>query len=235
MALQLMRGPSWRDWYATARITAADAVRQQKPERSEEVMAAAAERLATDEQRHRVMVDSVGVLGTVFANMHWSLLRSGAPRLATSDHPLVPVAFTAAPMSRVSAVPYAGTLETSEYRLALSPRLLLLMTWLDDYGPEPVSKLDIRHVRSHNGVVISQADKQWFHHPSRSPDRTPPPWEPIALRLFGNDYHPHSRRRRHVQHAIDEMLAAAEPERNIRLIDWGVPRQPLTPLPPTGE
>jgi len=30
-----------------------------------------------------------------------------------------------------------------QHRLALSARLLLLMTWLDDYGPEPVAKLDI--------------------------------------------------------------------------------------------
>jgi hypothetical protein len=223
MALQLMRGPSWRDWYATAHITAGQVVRQQDPERSADVLAAAADRLATDEQRHRLLVESLGVLGTLFANMHWTLLRCGAPRLATSDHPLVPVAFTTAPRSPVSAVPYTGTLETSEYRLALSPWLLLLMTWLDDHGPEPVSKLDIRHVRNHNAVVISQADVQWFHHPTRAPDRTPPPWQPIAIQLFGDDYHPHSQRREHVQHSIDEMLAADEI--NIRLIEWGVPRQ----------
>jgi hypothetical protein len=225
LALQLMRGPSWREWYPTMIASATAVIRAQEPERDDDVIAAVAERAMTDEQRHQVIVESLGVLGTVFTNMHWTLLRTGEARLATSDQPVVPVPFTAAELSPVSAVPLAGTIETSEYRFALSPRLLLLMTWVDDHGPEPIAKLDIRHVRSHNSVVISQADKQWFHHPSRAPDRAPGPWEPISLRLFGDAYYPHSERRVHVQHAVDEMLEASPPELNIRIIEWGVPRE----------
>jgi hypothetical protein len=109
-------------------------------------------------------------------------------------------------------------------RFALTPRLLLLLTWLDDFGPEPIMKMPIDLVRNHNSSVIEQAETQWFHHPDRGPERMRGPWPLMAFHLHGAAYNPRGHRWSQVQAAVQEMTPDGEPEPDIRLIHWGVPR-----------
>jgi hypothetical protein len=227
IALQMMRTPAWREWYAQALENSLAELRA-RGDRSERSLLDAWEYMASDTERHERIVGNLAATGTLFANMHWTLLRAGAPRLATSDHPVVPIAFGPAALQPVSPVPAYGTFATSEFRFALSPRHLLLMTWLDDYGPEPSDRIKIHEVREHNAVVISQAEQQWFHVPGTAIERAQPPYRPIALQRYASrNYHPHSRRREQVMFSVEEMNEQADPDvmtTGLRVIEWGVPR-----------
>jgi Protein of unknown function (DUF4238) len=227
MALQLMRSPAWRDWYGDAVATAAAHVKESEPPRSERSIQQATEYMASDTERHQRIVRNLGAAGTIFANMRWTLLRCGSPRLATSDQPLVPVPIGAGGPIPLSPVPPAGLQYVHEVRLAVSPRLLLLLTWADDFSEERISKAAIDQVRNHNGSVVAHADVQWFHLPDGSPERVAGPWRTLAEGVHGKDYEPRGHRWRHVEHAIGEMTQGDEPEPDIRLIEWGVPRAPL--------
>jgi hypothetical protein len=229
-ALQLVRTPAWPEWYAGAVAVAETTVRAQRPDRSEQAMKDARSHAETDALRHQQMVDQLPILGTLFVNMHWTLMRCGKPRLATSDHPVVPVASGASRATAISPIPTRGSLATTEFRLALGPRLLLLMTWLDDFGPEPIVKLTIDQVRNHNSVVIRQADAQWFHHPAHRLERASGPWIPLVRTLHGAAYNPTGHRHQQIAFAIDEMLEADPPELDMRVIEWGVPRASADPI-----
>ena len=220
LALQYMRTPAWREWYGQALERSIKALETADPPRSPEALREAAEFMATPSQRHERIVNNLAALGTLFVNMHWSLLRCGGPRLATSDQPLVPYPFLDGPPPNVSPIAPAGTLATSEWRMALSPRLLLLMTWWDNLDAEPIGKLRIEHVRNHNAIVIAQADRQWFRHPDATIERTTRP-NPISFDLYApRGYHPESVRRRVIQQNVEEISAGGEPQTGLRLIDW---------------
>jgi hypothetical protein len=163
------------------------------------------------------------MIGTFFANMHWTLLRCGSPRLATSDHPLVPI--TAGEMQPVSAIAVGGMSNVAEVRFAASPQRLLLLTWRDEYTEEPSVKRTHDMVRNHNTLVIAQAEEQWFHHPSRPAEYRPHGrnWPSIVATLpgMGGLTPIETSRHRVVKQAALEVLETEGPERDgIRVIDW---------------
>ena len=90
IALQMMRGPAWRSWYAIAVDRAADAIRAQRG-RSPVAIRRTTEQMRSDSERHLRIVANLAPLATLIVNMHWTLLRCGSPRLATSDQPLCAV------------------------------------------------------------------------------------------------------------------------------------------------
>ena len=161
LGLQYVRSPAYRRWHAQALEIAQEEVRS---EHSEEELRAAEDFLAQDRQRHLMMAEQLPMVGTFFANMRWTLLRSGSPRVVTSDQPLVPV--SVGERLPASAISHGGMTSIAEVRFAVSPFELLLLTWQDDHGPEPIIKLAHDALRNHNTLVIAQADEQWFHHPS---------------------------------------------------------------------
>jgi hypothetical protein len=227
MALQLMRGPAWREWYSAALDSAHRDVRAAQPGHTDASLLAARDALGKDHERHNTLVLNLPPLSTVFANMRWTLLRCGRPRLATSDHPFVPVWIGHRSVTPVRAVPPEGVQSVHEYRFALSPYLLLLLTWADDFGPEQLVRARIEHVRNHNASVIAQADEQWFHHPDLSPERMASPWLPLAETFHGDDYRSHRIRRQVVHDLVTELMEADLSEWGIRIVDWhsaAVPR-----------
>jgi len=225
LALQLMRSPAWRDWYSVALDNAHRWTRESRPEDSDESLEQARDHMALDTMRHERIVSNLGAMGTVFANMRWTVLRCGAPRLATSDHPLVPVCFAGAEhgvaVTPLSAVPLGGVMSTHELRFALTPRLLLVLTWADDFGLEQIVKAPIEQVRNHNGAVIGQAEVHWFHHPERYAERISGPWPPLAGQLHGDGYEPRGLRWHVVKQAIGEMTEADDRQSHMRFIQWG--------------
>jgi len=168
------------------------------------------------------MIRQTTTIGTAVINMHWTLLRCGAPRLATSDHPLVPIPAMAV-REAPAAIASSGFMNTIELRLAVSPKLLLLMTWLDEYDHEPRTKLSFDQVQNHNSVVIAQAEHQWFHHPDYPPRVIAKDFAALSLGFYGKrGYDGISSRRRHAtQQLVNDMVEGPEPrELLLRQINW---------------
>jgi hypothetical protein len=115
---------------------------------------------------------------------------------------------------------------TVEFRFAVSPRLLLVGSWLDYFGPEPIRKMTISQVRNHNAAVMAQAEKQWFHHPDRWPERLRGGLAPLAPDLYGRMYDHGQQRRTHVRQAFEQMQEGNAPDDRICLIQWGRRRLP---------
>ena len=219
IALQFVRSPAWKAFHGNA----VGAARRNLPPRWDSVpaavLSAVEDDLRTDKQRHRALARQQLLIGTMVANMHWTLLICGQPRLATCDHPVVPLVVAD---SSVSAVPPRGLMNTSEIRFAMSPRHLLVATWRDEVDGQPQRKATIDHVRKHNGLVIAQAEKQWFHHPNHTISHSAEPWEPIAHSLFSNYDPVRSSRRTYVEQIVVGLIEQGDKAgRQIILAEWG--------------
>lgn len=235
LALQYLRSPAYRRWHADTVQTASENVRRQKTDRTEEQILAAEAILVKDRERHLLMAAQLPVAGTVFVNMHWTLLRSGSPRLATADHPLVPVAV--GERQPVSAISPGGLMGIAEVRFAVSPRLLLLLTWRDEHGAEPTLRMPHNLVVNHNTLVIAQAEEQWFHHPSRRAEHgRSGSWPSLVSQLPGmRGVTPLGTRRHNVVKQVAlEVVESEGPERDgIRSIDWPSVRRKSSGSKPT--
>jgi hypothetical protein len=227
LGLQYLRSPAYRRWHTDALRNATDEIRREGSKYLDDHLLAAEALMAKARERHKTMAAQLPLAGTVFMNMHWTLLRSGSPRLATSDHPLVPV--TAGQMQPVAAISSAGVLGVAEFRFAVSPQLLLLLTWMDEYDVEPIRKMPHQFVRNHNTLVIAQAEEQWFHHPSRRPEYgRDGSWPSLVSGLPGIRGGTPFDTRRHqvVKQVANEIVETTGRERQgIRSIDWPTVRR----------
>jgi Protein of unknown function (DUF4238) len=128
---------------------------------------------------------STGVTASaVFASMHWTLVEFDAPRLATSDHPLVfwPGAKSRSPS--VVEITQTGIFQCIEARLPLSPTRAVLMTWSDSPDDEHARVRGTRqHAANLNAFTVVSADRQWFHRPVRPPPRGSGNLLPLSLEL----------------------------------------------------
>ncbi len=107
---------------------------------------------------------------SVIGSMHWSLVEFPELLLATSDQPLTIVPILAdGETAEVKALPDGPLLGCEEMRIALSPRLVLVLTWLNLPDDQPVLQGSDGLAADLNRAVIGQADRQWFHHPARRP------------------------------------------------------------------
>jgi hypothetical protein len=220
VALQYVRSPAWRTWHDERALPNA---RRAFQERHGDELTERVEPIVTsDRERHMSMIRQTATIGTAVINMHWTLLRCGAPRLATSDHPLVPIPAMAV-RETPAAITSSGFMNTIELRLAVSPKLLLLMTWLDDYDQELLTRLSFDQVQNHNSVVTAQAEHQWFHHPDYPPRVIEKDFPALSLDLYSKHrYDGISSRRRHAtQQLVDDMVEAPEPRQLVlRQINW---------------
>jgi hypothetical protein len=223
LGLQYLRSPAHRRWYVEAIGNAADSQRRgEGPDLTEDQIREIEAILSTDRERHLSIAAKLPVAGTFFMNMHWTLLRCGSPRLATSDHPLVPGPF--GQNQPVAAISPTGLTGIAEVRFAVSPRLLLLLTWQDEYDDEPILKMPHDLVLNHNTLVIAQAEEQWFYDRSRRPEhRKSGSWPSLVSELpgMGGVTPFDTERHRVVKQAGLEIVETKGPERKgIRGIDW---------------
>jgi hypothetical protein len=118
------------------------------------------------------MLDLIPKHASLIASMHWTLLQFPEPLLATSDQPVTVVPLLAdGAVAEVSPLPPTGYLMTEEIRFALDPCRALVFTWVNDIDtPRPVLADDDLAADLNRGV-IAQADREWFHHPSRRATR----------------------------------------------------------------
>ena len=204
---QLVRGPGWREWHTTQLGDSLERLRSEGvPALDIAPGTTDADRfvrhlesdLSEDTETMRRML-SLGPKGAcVLGSMHWALIRFNRPVIATSDHPVVvwPRGFkTLRPTPMGLGL---GLLETLEVRVPLSPRLVLLMTWLWDGDSPSVLTARKHHAGNINAFTVANADRQWFHFPDTTPPVRDGSFTPISLELlagYGADEATHSPRR----------------------------------------
>ena len=170
-AVQALRGPKWRDWWAERTRVFIDEVRNHP----EEIAARAADPqrfiddlaalLSQDTTWALHMLDASRKLASSLGSMHWSLVEFASPWAATSDHPVViwPISAGARPPQATAP---EGFLATLEVRVPVSPTAAVLMTWLDDTDRSQARLRGARHhAASLNAFTVAEAERQWFHAP----------------------------------------------------------------------
>lgn len=107
---------------------------------------------------------------SIFGSMTWALVRFRKPVLATADHPVTGWSRFET-RSRPKATPEGvGLINLLEVRVPVSPRAMILMTWIDSADDIAVPfEGGRREARNINAFTIAQAEKQWFHRPGTDP------------------------------------------------------------------
>jgi hypothetical protein len=164
-ALQLLRGPRWIEWHEAF---TRDFIEEQRAKGiSASELAALQEHLLSKTDTFVRMIDLSRKVLSVIASLKWTLLKFAGPWLATSDHPVVvwPLGVSA---RRAQSTPHGGGLfETLEYRVPISPRSSILMTWADE--PDASAVAYKHDAASLNAFTMGEASPQWFHLPGVSP------------------------------------------------------------------
>lgn len=215
VALHMVRNPTFKDYMAALGAACVERVIQEG-----ELSPAAEARYVEEVTSEAFAVDQLlsmipkGV--SLIASAHWTLAEFPDRLLATSDQPVTVVPIlpegTRAP---VDAAPRGGFMFAEEIRFPIDPEHGLLFTWVEgrDTGNVVMGTDDL--AADLNRAVISQADREWFHHPQRRPTGLPTSGvridtcRPIARDLFadyGATQAATSLRRRVTAERIDRMV-----------------------------
>jgi Protein of unknown function (DUF4238) len=218
---QLVRGPRWRAWFdERTRTFVEESVRDQPKVpggglETEDEIDQFEQQLRGSTRRTIRMVSLGTKVSGVLGSMHWTLLKFASPVLATCDHPVV-----SWPLDRFSQRPRqtsydVGLFEMLEFRVPISPRLAILLTWRD--GPDPsIPVTGNRDIAANlNAFTVAHAERQWFH----SPERVPPigsgqllPLSRTLLHGYGPDETRDSQRRKLIQDSIQRRQGEDLPE-----------------------
>lgn len=129
-------------------------------------------------KQFETMLVTAPKIASVLGVMRWELIELDDPVLAYSDHPVVlwPLATRKAdkPFERQEL----GPLGALEVRSPLSPKLGLLMTWVD--RSDRRLRLPVEAAEEFNAFTIAQADQEWMHQPGHEPPIATGPHYPLA-------------------------------------------------------
>jgi hypothetical protein len=216
VAVHMVRNPSFRHHLDRLRIayverTIADGTLGSPEAEERFILESTSEEFAVEH-----FLSLVPKTASVVASAHWTLIEFPDRLLATSDQPvtIVPIlpGGTRAP---IEAAPRGGILFAEEFRFPIDPKHALLFTWADgrDTPVIPMGSDDL--AAELNRAVISQADREWFHHPQRRPTTLPlsglrtGDCVPVARRLmtwYGPKEAAESLRRRAAAERLDLMI-----------------------------
>jgi hypothetical protein len=211
LALHLLRTPGWRQLLPELGVRCVADYGHLYPgemSRDEMLEVATSDSFAAD-----ALMDEIPVLASMFGSMHWSLVRFDEPCLVTSDQPVVAVPFQSGGSEEVRPFPAAGLLQTLEYRIAIDPRHLLLLTWLDTDDLMPSISGTPRLAAEANASVRAQASTQWFYRPGSEPplgtvllrNSSPTGIAPALLASYSLAHARRSRRRKEANRHMHEM------------------------------
>ncbi|HEV7752607.1 MAG TPA: DUF4238 domain-containing protein [Baekduia sp.] len=171
IALHILRTPAFRAWF----VEAGERTSQQYVDQfSAEQYARFVRLTRTDHERSKQILRMLNKVATLVASMHWTLLCFEEAWLVTSDQPVgvFPLLDDGSRRQVVAFPPGGGLAETLELRFALSPSAALICSWHVGHHREPVAGTWSQAMNI-NGVVIAQADQQWFHAPTQKPALPP--------------------------------------------------------------
>jgi hypothetical protein len=213
LAIHLLRTPGWRQLLTQLGERLVVEQGDDYPgEMSREEMLATAR---SDDFAVGTLIEEIPVLASLFGSMHWSLVRFGDPCLITSDQPMVAVPFQPGGTEEISPMPSAGLLHTLEFRIAIDPQHLLLLTWIDrDDLAQPIPGTRAIAAAA-NASVRAQADRQWFRHPAADPpfgtvllggSAAPTAIAPTLFPAYSLTQARCSRRRREAERHVHDMI-----------------------------
>ncbi len=173
-AAQYVRGPRWRQHHEAFLEQEVEAWRAGRDEGltrrpTDDEIEHMSKHHGSDTQTLIRMLSLIPKVKTVFASMHWTLIRFRRLALAVSDHPVVAWPLSSGPSAPSAGSYAAGLLPTLEFTAPLSSRCALLMTWLDEPDQAATVTGAQHHARTINAFVIAHADRQWLHHPAARP------------------------------------------------------------------
>ncbi len=218
LAIQLLRTPAWL--HTLDRNSRASADAYQAPKWVPDHIVAAARK---DAPLRRNQFDAAmglkALIGTMFASMRWTLLRTSSPLIASSDQPLVAVPFD--PETPTGPVLRSGIKSIEEVRLPISCERVLLLDWYDALDGQRPATIPRDAVRTINFATIEQADIHWFHRPKRDPPRSHPRTR-LANNYATQGYNSQtaygSERRTRVLATIDQIHQSDEPRDQISIL-----------------
>ena len=195
IAMQVLRGPRWRNWHAAFTADYFTGVRTsgefdgEEPEGMtiEEALAETERQLSSDTVTLAKMLELSRKGTQIIGSMHWTLLQFERPWLATSDHPVVFWSLDIASRQPKKSDDFlkGGLLNALEVRFPISPQHALLMTWLDlpdDEAPTVKCTKDI--AANLNAFTVAEATYQWFHVPGMTVPRASGQLLPVAPSLL---------------------------------------------------
>jgi hypothetical protein len=216
VAVHMVRNPSFRHYLDRLRVANVERTIAEGtlcgPEAEEKFIAeSSSEKFAVEH-----FLSLIPKTASLIASAHWTLIEFPDRLLATSDQPVTIVPILPDGMrAPVDAAPRGGILFAEEFRFPIDPKHALLFTWAEgrDTPVVPTGSDDL--AAELNRAVISQADREWFHHPQRRPTTLPlsgmPTGNcvPVARRLmtwYGPKAAAESLRRRAAAERLDLMI-----------------------------
>jgi hypothetical protein len=180
IAVQLVRGPRWREWHEAftkgyfedVRATGEFEGREPEGMTVEEALEETERLLSSDTERLLKMLEMSRKVTQIVGSMHWSLVEFERPWLVTSDHPVIlwPKFMPSRQPKKSGDFVVGAILHTLEARFPVSPRHGLLMTWVDhDDDAAPILSSSKDNAANFNAFTVAEAVNQWFHLPSANP------------------------------------------------------------------
>jgi hypothetical protein len=216
VAVHMVRNPSFRHHLDRLRVANVERTIAEGKLSSPEAEAKFIEESGSEKFAVEHFLSLVPKTASLIASAHWTLIEFPARLLATSDQPVTIVPFLPEGMrAPVEAAPRGGILFAEEFRFPVDPEHALLFTWAEgrDTPVVPTGSDDL--AAELNRAVISQADREWFHHPQRRPTTLPlsglpkGTCAPVARRLmtwYGSKAAAESLRRRAAAERLDLMI-----------------------------
>jgi hypothetical protein len=192
LALHVLRTDAFADGFGPVRDESLARFRRRFP--SQDGYERWRREMQSDRHRANKLLGMINKFATIFASMHWTLLRFEEPLLVTGDQPVCPVPLlTPGLEAPIGAVPRDGWLDTCEVRCPLTPDLALLASW--HMGPpDPVLAGTWGHAVNINASVVAQSVEQYFQNRLREPAMPPAIWRepqrrfpPISIEIL-EDY-----------------------------------------------
>jgi Protein of unknown function (DUF4238) len=222
-AYQLLRGPRYKEEYQVLAERTMSEFRKRDDVRalSPEQRAAFEEDVLGDSHRLTRMLIMGMTLTSVLASTHWTLVEFPSDVLATSDHPVSVWPGGAARTPQPTRLLGAGVVDCIEYRLPLTPRHGILMTWSEMADDEATRvRGSHHHAMNFNAFTIANADRQWFHLPDVSTPRAAGKIRPLSPQLVPG----YSAEAAHASHRRARTRAYAEEKKDRDLSDREIMR-----------
>lgn len=189
--MQVVRVPKWRDWFNTfisGRLGEIQGDPFVRLENGIVVPISTADReqvasyLTTDTNRLHRMLRLGFRIASILGSMHWRLLAFDEPMIGISDHPVVQIPISWPVASGEDPFEH-GAANCFEIYVPISPRSVILMTWINEPDPDIPWRSTREQAGLINAKVKAQAEHQWMHHPDHEPVQSAEAWVPITSQI----------------------------------------------------
>ncbi len=184
VAIHVVRTLAWRAWFERAVFSTVAENIEQLP-LLDRAFIHSGHDMVQPEVHTEYVFRQMTRLASLFASMHWTLVKFDGPLLATSDQPVTPVPMSVATgRAPMRSIPEGSFAEIVEFRMPMSPDIALVGSWRDDYDEPHIRRGSLGDACSLNASTIKQAERGWCRQPGTyAPRLAPPLLQPISYPL----------------------------------------------------